>query len=503
MAFMEWEFSEGPDNDGQFIATGKVIEQLRRHLARNEVDQAVALYESCVQETVGKELWDEFTTASVTTKKAIANLFYRSRDYQRAAIACQDLGEWGAAAKAFAASYDYKSAGKCLVQKGDPVGAAQMYEKAGEHRQAAELYYREKRIAESAIALEKAGDAFAAGQLFMQAKDDNRAAELLAKVPNSHPRYVHAAGILSEVLVRLGRRDLAAQRLGAALGGGAIKDPLRAELAYRLGRLMWEAGDGPQAKRAFEMVAVFNASFKDVQDCLRMISQGTLQVGQVTNPFAPVSGTQSMRIPPAQSTNTQTLPPARPIPKAVATDPFGSLDSVGALQALHRASTTPVAGPPQPAETVPVGYVQRMPGYEVMKQLPLFGDLGLDEMKALYNICEQVNFSRGDIIIEQGRPGGGLVLSRQGHMQVSKVLADGTETILARMPPGRYVGEMSLVEEVPTSARVTALDEVHALKIDKQRFEAFMFENDRIALRVYRTFVSTLSERLRQQNAAR
>ncbi len=76
-------------------------------------------------------------------------------------------------------------------------------------------------------------------------------------------------------------------------------------------------------------------------------------------------------------------------------------------------------------------------------------------------------------------------------------------TILARLPPGRYVGEMSLVDEVPTSARVTAMDSVQALKIDKKRFESFMFENDRIALRVYRTFVSTLSERLRQQNAAR
>lgn len=502
MAFMEWEFSEGPDNDGQFIATGKVIEQLRRHLARGDVDKAVALYESCVQETVGKELWAEFNAASVPTKKSIANLFFRSRDYQRAALACQELGEWGAAAKAYAASYDYKNAGQCLSKKGDALGAAQMFEKGGDHRQAAEIYYKEKRLGEAAAALEKAGDAFGAGQLFIQAKDDARAAQMLAQVPAQHPRGVHAVGLLSEVLVRMGRRDLAAQRLGAALPPGGVRDKLVAELAYRLGRLMWEGGEAAQAKRAFEMVAAFDPSFKDVQDCLRAIAAGQAQVTPASTPFTALGATQTMRAPPLAGAATEPAAPARAAPPAVHTDPFGSLDAVDAMRALNR-PTLEMSGPPRPAETVPVGYVQRMPGYEVMKQLPLFADLSLDEMKALYNICQQVTFQPGEIIIEQGHPGTGLVLTREGHMQVSKVLAGGQETVLARLPPGRFVGEMALVEDVPTSARVKALDTVRALKIDKQRFESFMFDNDRIALRVYRSFVKTLAERLRQQNAAR
>jgi len=503
MALMEWEFTEGPDADGQFIATGKVIEQLRRHLGRNEVEQAVTLYESCVQETVGKELWSDFQTASNSTKKAIANLFYRSRDYQRAALACEDLGEWGAAAKAYAASYDYERAGKCLSKKGDPFGAAQMLEKAGKLREAAELYFKNGRAVEAAAVLEKAGDPFGAGQLFAQAKEDHRAAQTLAQIPPQHPRFVHAVGLLSEVLVRMGRRDLAAQRLAAALPKGGVSDKLTAELAYRLGRLMWESGQGDQARRAFEMVVAFEPRFKDVQECLRAIKQGTLRVSQVTNPFAPVEPTHGVPIPGA--TTLTASAPARPAvrpPPAGPTDPFGSLDDVDVLSALNR-PTVELDGPPKAAETVPVGYVQRMPGYEVMKQLPLFADLSLDEMKAFYNVCEQVSYDPGQIIIEQGHPGQALIISREGHMQVSKVLAGGQETVLARLPPGKFVGEMALVDDVPTSARVKALDRVRALKIDKQRFEKFMFEHDRIALRVYRAFVKTLSERLRAQNAAR
>lgn len=519
MALMEWEFTEGPDSDGQFIATGKVIEQLRRHLARNEVDAAVTLYESCLQETVGKELWQEFLSASSSTRKAIANLFYRARDYQRAALACEELGEWGAAAKAHAASYDYKAAGRCLTKKGDMYGAAQMLEKAGELRPAAELYYREKRIPEAAAALEKAGDPLGAGQLFAQAQEDARAAQVLAQIGPQHPRFVHAVGLLSEVLVRMGRRDLAAQRIAAALPStGVVQDKPSAELAYRLGRLMWEAGQGAQAKRAFEIVAAFDPKYKDVQDCLQSLARGTMQVGPVTNPFAPVEPTHGVSIPMSSTDPTSPRPAASgataatgsmaPASRAARmargtpTDPFGSLDGVDGLSALNR-PTVELNGPPKPAETVPVGYVQRMPGYEAMKKLPLFAELSLDEMKALYNICEQVSFQPGEIVIEQGHPGQALYLSREGHLQVTKVLSGGQETVLARLPPGKFVGEMALVDDVPTSARVKALDAVRALKIDKQRFERFMFENDRIALRVYRAFVRTLSERLRAQNAAR
>jgi tetratricopeptide (TPR) repeat protein len=501
MAFMEWEFNEGGDTEGSFVATGKVIEQLRRHLARGEVDQAVALYESCVQETVGKQLWAEFTGASTPMKKSIANLFYRSRDYSRAALACEDLGEWSAAAKAYAACYQYAKAGECLLKKGDKLGAARALEKAGEHRRAAELYFKEQKLTDAAAALEKSGDLLGAGQLFMQAGDEQRAAQTLAQVPAGDARFVHAVGLLSEVLVKMGRRDLAAQRLAAALPAGQpVQDKLQAELAYRLGRLMWEAGKADQARVAFGLVSAFDPRYKDVQDCLQSLSHGTLQVGQVTNPFAPVDPTQGVAL------------PGRKVAPAT-TDPFAALSTTSPLERptlqgapthdLLDRPTLEVKGPPQPATTVPIGYVQRMQGYEVLKQLPIFAELTLDEMKAFHQICEQVAFSPGAIIIEQGQPGTGLVISREGHMQVSKVLAGGQETVLARLPPGKFVGEMSLVDDVPTSARVKALDTVKALRIDRERFEAFLFENDRIALRVYKSFVKTLGERLRQQNAAR
>jgi tetratricopeptide (TPR) repeat protein len=488
MALMEWEYTEGDGNDGQFMPTGKVIEFLRSHLAKGEVDAAVELYESCV-EGVGDQLWSEFVNASTPTKKSIANLFYRARDYQRAAEACRQLGEWNAAGRAYAAAYEFEKAAECYTKANDSVRAAGMYEKAGQARKAAELYYAAGKLKDSAAALEKAGDVLGAGQLAMRLEDHARAAHLLAQVQPNDPRFIQATGLLSEVLVKLNRRDLAVQRLAAAMPPGTpVVDKMTAELAYRLGRLMWEAGQLDQARRAFELVASWDARYKDVSSSLASLGGGAGVAQQVTDPFAPVNVTQPMRA-------VERKPP----PPVNATDPFAALD--GNPFAPKPPPPKPAVVPPRPATTAKISYTQRMEGYDALKALPIFEELSLDEMKAFYTVSENVFFSKGEVIIEQGHAGEGLFIIRDGSCVVTKIEHGGKETTLATLGPGKYVGEMSLIDEAPTSARVRAQDNVKALLIRKDRFEQLMFANDRIALRVYRTFLKTLTERLRQQNA--
>ncbi len=484
MALMEWEFDETGSSGGQFMATGKVIEQLRRHLAKNEVDDAVKLYESCVQETVGKQLWEEFTAASVQMKKNIANLFYRSRDYERAAAACEDLEEWNAAARAYAASYKWDKAAACHLNAGDQKKAASMFAKLGDHRKAAEILFKAKDFTSAADQLAKSGDSVGAGQLFMRAGDDEGAARALSQVPSNHPQFVQAVGLLSEVLVKLGRRDLAAQRLAMALPRGQpLQSKMMAEIAYRLGRLMWEQNQVDHARHAFELVLAFDKNYKDTARLYASIE------GNQTAPVAPAS-TGAFR-----AVKGTPAPSVKGIPPAGATDPFAALDG------NPFAPRPDAPRPPAPAETVPVGYVQRMDGYDALKQLPIFQDLTLDEMKALYGVCDQVSFADGDILIEQGHAGEGLFIVRDGSIRVTKIEGGGRQSVLAELPAGKYVGEMSLFDDAPTSARVTAVGAVKALLIRKDRLQQLMFEHERIALHVYQTFVRTLSERLRKQNA--
>jgi hypothetical protein len=317
---------------------------------------------------------------------------------------------------------------------------------------------------------------------------------MLAQVQPNDPRFLQAVGLLSEVFIRLERHDLAIQRLAAAVPRGSpIRDQLTAELAYRLGKLLWEQGQNDQARQAFELVRAFSPTHKDVVKCLDQLSTGgpamsvTMSIPKVT-----VTGRPAGAGIPASTTSSgrETIPSA-----PATTDPFAALDG----NPFAPRAAVQVVTPPAPAETVPVGFVTRMEGYEVLKKLAIFEDLSLDEMKAFYSICDQVFYKKGDTIIEQGRQGEALVIVREGSLTVSKLEKD-REITLATIPAGNYVGEMSLIDDGPTSARVTAAESVKALRIRRDRFEQFLLANDRIALRVYRRFLRTISTRLRDTN---
>ncbi|MEL7371121.1 MAG: cyclic nucleotide-binding domain-containing protein, partial [Myxococcota bacterium] len=399
MALMEWEFTSGPDNEGQFMATGKVIETLRRHLARNEIDEAVTLYETCVQETVGQELWQEFISASTPMKKAIANLFYRSRDYRRSAVACEQLGEWGAAARAHAAAYDWGKAAECMKKGGDPVRAAEMLAKGGQPKRAAELYYEAKRLPEAAAALEMAQDFIGAGQLFVRAGNPQRAAQALSRVAMQDPRYMQSLALLSEVLVGLNRRDLAIQRLATAVGQmPKIGTADEAEVAFRLGMLQADEGREGPARIAFERVRAFDSSYRDV--VARLQALGPSQ-------SAPASVSQD-------------------IPRVVAGQPYKKTVS-DPVEALASDPAVRAAVPEPSISGDTTGFVQRMLGYGMLKKLPIFEELSLDDMKAFYKICEQTRYRAGEIVIEQGHPGSGLIIVRSGRLRVVRVNDKGEE----------------------------------------------------------------------------
>lgn len=477
---MEYEFSDN-QGGGQFLASGKVVAFLRNYLAKGEIDQAVALYESCV-ENVGDALFSDFKVASKTVQKAMANLFYRARDYRRAAAACEIIGEWGAAARAHEAALQWGKAAECHLRLGAKDRAAAMLQKAGDHRRAAELYFEAGDLAAAASVLAGAGDHLAAARLSVRAGDKKRAAQELAQVPLTDPDHAVALGELADLLVDMGRRDLAIQRLlAAAPRDRRVRDATQAELTYRLGVILGAAGRPAEAAAAFEMVKTWNPQFKDVAQRIAALPADQ----QVT--VAPLQSPLPQRIAPATTGATSgRIVPTAPLTAGAAAaaalpaDPFASLDG---------------AAEPNAA------YVTRMPGYELLKTLPIFEDLSLDEMKDFYNLCEPVTFEVGEVVIEQGRAGQALVIVRQGSLEVVSVEPGGHERPLARVTAGRYVGEMSLVDESPTSARVKAVEKVSALRIRKDAFRAYLYTHDLVAMRVYRSFTRTLAERLRETNA--
>lgn len=497
---MEWEFSETADGGGAFLATGKVVGAIRTHLARGEIEPALALYESCV-ENVGDELMAEFRSASSKLQKAMANLFYRSRDYKRAASACMQLGEWPAAARSFEAAFDYNRAAECYLKGKDAPRAAAVYAKSGNHQKAAEVYHRVGDFAKAAGAMAQAGDNVQAAQLAVRAGDRENAARFLARVPPNDRHFQRAVLMLGDLLLKLGRSDIAVQRLSAAVpGDGVIRDAQQAEIAYQLGVVLEALGRHAEAQRPLSMVRAFDPEFKDVSTRL---AEATARASSA--PPAPADRAATLRAAPVvQGIGVEEATPVTPAPKPEGfADQFSALD--GNVFAQRNRNVTSPQMPVFGADIdVPragsAQFVTRMEDYDLLKTLPIFEDMSLDEMKDFYHLCEHIRYDPGEVIIEQGEPGHGLFIIREGSVNISKV-EGGNEVHITTLGSGNYVGEMALIDDARTSARVTAGPEpVKTFRISKDTFHQYLYSHDLVAMRIYRTFTRTLVARLRDAN---
>jgi small-conductance mechanosensitive channel/CRP-like cAMP-binding protein len=88
-------------------------------------------------------------------------------------------------------------------------------------------------------------------------------------------------------------------------------------------------------------------------------------------------------------------------------------------------------------------------------------------------------FSRGEAITRQGSEGHYLYMLVAGEAAV-RVSRDGDEREVARLKPGNFFGEMSLLTGAQRSATVIALTDVECFRLDKESFQEILRERPEI-----------------------
>lgn len=143
-------------------------------------------------------------------------------------------------------------------------------------------------------------------------------------------------------------------------------------------------------------------------------------------------------------------------------------------------------------------------GVELLQKLPIFSKLSFDETSRLAQIIVRTEVGEGTVVIEQNALGDALYVIQEGEARVSRDMnVDGHHDEaeeLGRLGPGDLFGEMSLIDDLLTSARVTALRPMKLLKMPKSEFVKLLGSDDRFAVKVYQSFCRTLSDRLRRAN---
>lgn len=143
-------------------------------------------------------------------------------------------------------------------------------------------------------------------------------------------------------------------------------------------------------------------------------------------------------------------------------------------------------------------------GVELLQKLHLFQKLTFDETSRLGSIIQYMDVPAETVVIEQNALGDALYVIGKGEVRISRDVDedgqhDANETI-GKLTDGELFGEMSLIDDVLTSARVTTATPCRLLKMPRSAFEALLATDDKLAVKVYRSFIRTMSDRLRRAN---
>jgi len=126
---------------------------------------------------------------------------------------------------------------------------------------------------------------------------------------------------------------------------------------------------------------------------------------------------------------------------------------------------------------------------ELLAGCPLFKGLEAEGLAALAELATAVDFPAGHVIARQGEIGTGFFVIVTGGV---RVVRDGT--VVARLGPGEFFGELSVLDRMPRNATVAAEEPTSCLALASWDFEKVLLDQPALTLAILRGVAARLRE---------
>ncbi len=138
-----------------------------------------------------------------------------------------------------------------------------------------------------------------------------------------------------------------------------------------------------------------------------------------------------------------------------------------------------------------------MDDIELLKKTIFFKDLTQGELLKIHLLAEHVKFGSGQEILKEGTACDALYIIKKGNVNVMK---GGLH--LETLGIGDPVGEVAFIDKGPRSATLIADAGVEMLRLPAEAFEKIMSMDRDLAIKVYKSILFVLCQRLRDANDA-
>lgn len=126
---------------------------------------------------------------------------------------------------------------------------------------------------------------------------------------------------------------------------------------------------------------------------------------------------------------------------------------------------------------------------ELLAGCPLFKGIDANGLALLADLATPVDFPAGHVIARQGEIGTGFFVIVSGLV---RVVRDGT--VVARLGPGEFFGELSVLDRMPRNATVAAEEATSCLALASWDFDKVLLEEPALTLTILRGVARRLRE---------
>jgi len=132
----------------------------------------------------------------------------------------------------------------------------------------------------------------------------------------------------------------------------------------------------------------------------------------------------------------------------------------------------------------------------ILKQIPLFSELGDRDLEKIIQVASQKRYHKDNTILIEEEVGSTMFVILSGRVKISRISDDGREVILSILSDGDFFGEMSLLDGHTRSANVTSIDESELLVIRREEFLQMLKDFPQIAINL----LKELAQRIRKRD---
>jgi nucleotide-binding universal stress UspA family protein len=133
----------------------------------------------------------------------------------------------------------------------------------------------------------------------------------------------------------------------------------------------------------------------------------------------------------------------------------------------------------------------------LLAQAPLFAALSQEDREHLGETARIHTYQRGEFVVREGEMATGCFIIASGQVEVLKGEHSAQPTVLTKLGPGDFFGEMAVIDDHPRSASVRALEATECVAIGRAEFLETLQRRPQIAVQM----LPVLVHRLRRADA--